>query len=475
MRIPFKLIPPKIVTYYSIHKMVYNGCVYCEITGGMYGLKQAGRLASDHLILHLEPYGYFPCTITPGLWRHKTRSTVFTLVVDDFGIKYVCDNDLDHLINALQHKYTISIDKTGAKYCGLDLNWAYNNGTVDISMPGYIERALARFEHRKPQHQQHSPHPYTQPEFGTKVQFAPLPDNSKILPKKDITKIQEILGTLLYYARAVDSTLLVAISALSSEQTKSTEATMQKITHLLNYCATHPEATVRFHRSDMILHVESDASYLSESKARSRAAGYFYLSCAPNHPSKASSPADAAPPINGAITVLCNIMREVLSSASEAELAALYYNARESVSIRHALEEMGHPQPATAIVTDNSTAAGIINDTVRQRRSKAIDMRFYWLRDRSRQNQFTIYWKKGSLNRADYFSKHHPGKHHSDMRPTYLHTEDTSPSSLDCIADLAYCDIALHAFSDVSDDTDMFTAYLAVSDLLHLLNSSSNL
>ena len=102
------------------------------------------------------------------------------------------------------------------------------------------------------------------------------------------------------------------------------------------------------------------------------------------------------PPNNGAINVFCQIMREVLSSAAEAELGALYHNGKEACPIRITLEELGHPQPPTPIHTDNSTASGIANDTVKQKRSKAIDMHFYWIRDRVRQGQFQIFWETGN-------------------------------------------------------------------------------
>ena len=92
---------------------------------------------------------------------------------------------------------------------------------------------------------------------------------------KETLRLQEILGTLLYYARALDSTLLTAISELGTEQSRGTAATMVKVTQLLNYCATNPEATIRYTASDMVLHIDSDASYLSVTKARSRAAGFF--------------------------------------------------------------------------------------------------------------------------------------------------------------------------------------------------------
>jgi hypothetical protein len=69
------------------------------------------------------------------------------------------------------------------------------------------------------------------------------------------------------------------------------------------------------------------------------------------------------------------------------------------------------------MVTDNSTASGIANNSVKQKRSKAMDMRFYWIRDRVRQCQFIIYWRRGITNRADYFTKHHSDKHHHVTRP----------------------------------------------------------
>ena len=82
---------------------------------------------------------------------------------------------------------------------------------------------------------------------------------------------------------------------------------------------------------------------------------------------------------------------------------------------------MGHPQPATPIQVDNSTACGIANNNIQLWRSRAIDMRFYWVRDRVEQDQFHVYWKPGRTNLADYVTKHHTAAHHQTMRPIYLH------------------------------------------------------
>ena len=81
---------------------------------------------------------------------------------------------------------------------------------------------------------------------------------------------------------------------------------------------------------------------------------------------------------------------------------------------------MGHPQPPTPVATDNSTALGIVTSSIKQRRSKAMDMRFHWVQDRVKQNQFLIYWAPGNTNLADYFSKHHPPHHHRNMRKQFL-------------------------------------------------------
>jgi hypothetical protein len=436
MRIPLHMIPPEIMIAYDLEKLVHKGAVYVRIDKGMYGLPQAGKLANDQLQKFLAVDGYEPMPVTPGLWRHKTRDIQFCLVVDDFGIKYTDKADADHLFAALRKHYVVSEDWTGNRYCGLTLDWDYKARTCKISMPGYVARALARFTHATPPTPEDSPHAWEKPVYGKHPQYAPPPDSSAALNAKDVKHVQTVLGTFLYYARAVDSTMLAAIGTIAMSQADPTVSTLAAITHLLNYCATHPEATLLYRASDMVLHVESDASYLSCPKARSRAAGYHFLSDRPRDPTKAPDPSDPPPTANGAIDVLCQVMREVLSSAAEAELAALYHNGKQACPLRTTLEELGHPQPPTPIQTDNSTAAGIANDTVKQKRSKAIDMRFYWIRDRVRQGQFIVYWKKGSLNKADYFTKHHPASHHRDIRSVYLHSPtDPAKNYFDCLQD----------------------------------------
>ena len=134
----------------------------------------------------------------------------------------------------------------------------------------------------------------------------------------------------------------------------------------------------------MVLHIDSDASYLSLPHARSRVAGHCYLSNASPNP---SLPSPNSPKRNGAIYTLCKRLRNVLASATEAELAALFHNGQEAAVIRITLMEMGYRQPPTPIKTDNSTTNGITNKSVTPSKTRSMRMRFYWVRNRVTQKK----------------------------------------------------------------------------------------
>ena len=123
---------------------------------------------------------------------------------------------------------------------------------------------------------------------------------------------------------------------------------------------------------------------------------------------------------------VAQIIKAVMSSAAEAELGALYINSRAAILQRHLLKEMGHPQPPTPIQIDNLTALGVVTKTMQPKQTKAIDMRFHWLRCRTNQKQFRTYWQAGTTNNGDYVTKHHAPIHHVTMRSVYL----TAPTKL---------------------------------------------
>ena len=414
MRLPLKIIPEEIVEHYNLKAIAVDGWVYMEIQKGMYGLPQAGKIANDLLKERLDKHGYYPSKLTPGLWHHKTRPTKFTLIVDDFGAKITNNQDAAHLIATLRKYYEVSVDKEGKLYAGITLKWDYDNKEVELSMPKYITKARTKFNHPPPSKQYDAPSKYTAPTFGKDSNKLAETTPSKSLSKEETKTIQQTVGTLQYYGRGVDPTILHALNDIAATQTNATDKTAEAVLHLLNYLATHPDATIRYVASPMILHVHSDASYLTASKARSRAGGNYFL----------SGPDKENTTINGPIHSLAKIIKNVMASAAEAELGALYMNAQDTIPIRNTLEELGHPQPAagTPIRTDNSTANGIVHGSCKPQKTKSMDMRFHWLKDRRAQEQLDIYWAPGKVNTGDYYTKHHPTKYHRALRPYMLNT-----------------------------------------------------
>jgi hypothetical protein len=199
------------------------------------------------------------------------------------------------------------------------------------------------------------------------------------------------------------------MSSIASRQSKGTAMLEAEVKQFIDYCSTHPNAGVRFMASDMILCLHSYASYLSEPDKKSRAAGHFWLG------------SDKAEHLdNGAIVTLTKAIKHVMSSASEAETAALFYNCKAAAPLRVTLAEMGHSQPKTPVTTDNSTAQGLITKVMVPKAAKSYDMRFNFLKCRLAQKQFDFIWRRGKDNRADYHSKRHTVKHYIEKRPNFV-------------------------------------------------------
>jgi hypothetical protein len=172
MKMLLSRFPEEIVNKYNLNALAVDGWVYIEIQKGMYGLKQAGLLANQLLQTRLAPFGYYTARNTPGLWLHKTRTISFSLVVDDFAVKYVGKQHADHLRNTLLKTYELTNDWTATVYSGMTLKRDYKNRTCDISMPGYVSNVLIKFQHDTPKHPQHTPSRYVTPVYGAKTQYA---------------------------------------------------------------------------------------------------------------------------------------------------------------------------------------------------------------------------------------------------------------------------------------------------------------
>ena len=157
-----------------------------------------------------------------------------------------------------------------------------------------------------------------------------------------------------------------------------------KVTWFLQYTQTHPTS--------------------SEKQARSRAGGHFYLT---NHDVEIFN--------NGAVLTISTIIKHIMASSSEAEIAAMFYNSCKSIPIHITLEEIGYPQPPTNVTVNTSTVHGLTQGTMITKKSKAMDMRFHWLKWREEQGHIRYLWWRVKKNLAEYHTKHHPPQHYREM------------------------------------------------------------
>jgi hypothetical protein len=176
-------------------------------------------------------------------------------------------------------------------------------------MPGYITAMLHKYQHPPAKRPQYAPHAWAEPAYGQRIQYAPPPDESAAAPAADIARAQGIDGTLLYYARSVDPTLVMPLSTIAARLSTATATTMDAVRHLLDYCSTKPDADIRYYASDMQLKIHSDASYLSKPRAKSRIGGYFFLGN--------SKHAQCPSLYNGPLLCQSTVLKHVVSSVAE--------------------------------------------------------------------------------------------------------------------------------------------------------------
>ena len=271
LRIPKKLIPDECMEEFGFERYLVNGAALFEVSKGMYGLPQAGLLAKKRLEEHLATEGYFQDEFVPCLFTHVSNGVTFTLVVDDFGIKYTDKVAAQHLLDTLTKLYAITVDWTGSKYLGITLRFDEDQRGryVALSMPGYVAKQLLRFRPTESKNAA-SPSIYLPPIMGPQDTFV---DNSPHLSDVKIKWVQSVVGAFQFYARAIDPTMLTAVYDIASPGGPPTERLITMCERLMAYAAAYPENELRFYKSDMILEVQADASYLSRSKARSVVGG----------------------------------------------------------------------------------------------------------------------------------------------------------------------------------------------------------
>jgi hypothetical protein len=277
-------------------------------------------------------------------------------------------------------------------------------------MPGYIDAARQRF--------QANTSVMTENPFDDKAGCGD--EHSAPASEMQKKRIQQIIGVLLYYARAVDPTLLVRINKIASTISSATIDTVEAAERVLRYAISNPDASCTYHKSKMVLIVYSDASYLTELESRSRCGGFFFLG---------DDQEDWK--LNGPVMCNSRIIDVVVSSAAESEYAAAYMNAKEAASMRETLRALGYKQPATPIISDNSFICNLMSGEYKSKKIKAMDMRFEWLRERALTGQYIMKWNERALNIADYFTKDLSTDDYKRMRRFVMPDRNSRVTSLD--------------------------------------------
>ena len=422
MRMPANSIPDSVQEKYKLMQYInHKGNILFEINKTLWGLPQSGLLSRERLCTHLASHGYLECARTPGLFRHRERNIAFTLVVDDFLIKFKKTEDATHLVAALSEKYALKVNWEATKYLGYTIKHNKEKRILTLAMPTYIAKALERYCPNGPPPPQSSPAAYRDPVYGQKGPQMDSPsDPSDDIPlgPDNIKYIQQVTGTLLYYAIAQDATILPAVTFVASEQSKATQSVLDALNHLLGYVACHAKNQLVFRASHMKLHIQSDGSHLSRSGSRSVAGAFYYLGDT-NDPTL----------LNGPIDVVSSLIPVITASAAETEYASVFLAAQRGTSVRQTLIDLGYPQHSTIILCDNSCAVGLANNNVKAKRSKAIDMRFHWIQDRVKQGQFQVIWRAGQYNLADFFTKTLPVKEFRRLRHFFAQLPASHASS----------------------------------------------
>jgi len=286
-------------------------------------------------------------------------------------------------------------------------------------MPGYKTKALIQFKHPIPSKPQYQQYPHINPNYGAKTRHTAAEDTSPPLNKEGNRFIQEVCGTFLFYAQGVNGTILPALSALASQQATPTENTMKLTKLFLDHMASQEDAVLTYRANNMVLTIHINTLYLSKPKACSRAGGHMFMSANNNIPAN-----------NGAVLNILQIIQAIMSSAAEAKLRELFINTNMAVAILLTLEKLGHPQPQTPIQTDKKTANNLITNKIMPKALKSKEMQIHWLHCCDTQGQFRYYWRPGTQNLADYFTKHYPASHHKTSRPMYLTTGSQNTKKL---------------------------------------------
>jgi hypothetical protein len=214
-----------------LDEYITDKALFCSVHKTHYGLPQAGALSQQRL------------------------------VVDDFAVVWNDKNAMDHLIHTLTTLYQVKVNWLGTKYLGMDIDINRKRRRVTLTMPGYIDKLLRKVRPNGIKGASTPAH-YTPPNYAKAGQHTATVDLAPLASEDEKKLLQCVVGTLLYYSRAVDPTICTAVHELGPIQSKPTTKDMVKMDRLLGYVSRHCNIGVRYYASNMILQLMSDASYL---------------------------------------------------------------------------------------------------------------------------------------------------------------------------------------------------------------------
>jgi hypothetical protein len=409
--VPFKDIPESIIKQYNLKQTATNEKAYFRVMMTMYGHPVSGYLSNKHLFKTIEPEGYYEDAMVPCMLKHKTRSTIGAIVVDDIGLKVRSKDDVLHLVNAIEKVWKVKVNWQGNRYVGMDLNWDYNpdNPTLEISCDQIIPDALKRFYPNKILKGADTP--------GIEIKGWTLGTDNKVttveeeipVAMPEMTKfVQQYTGTLSHASRIVRHDLLPAVNDIASTQSAPNSKTMKQVERLSNYIARFPKASVIFKATDMITKAMYDSALRPHGKHKTGAIIYH------------SNKNDPPEKIGNITEVLCKLPRDVVASIAEGEYCSQFLTGQTAYWHRIINERMGYPQPPTILYGDNTTAIGIASDSIKVKKSKAMDKNLHWIKDRTRLGDFLPMYIPTELNSADYQTKNLAVKEHNRQVKNYV-------------------------------------------------------
>jgi len=411
MQISADIIGNELIDLYNMNDYVVDikgkRYIYFKVVKCLYGHPAAGRLSFVKLKEILENSDFYEHPFVECLFVHKTRNITFALIVDDMGIKYSREEDLQFLVDVITPHWKLKVDITGSRFLGMHLVWQYNRPVprVIIFNPTVVKNALSRFVSGTILRGNKTPSPYDKPVYGQKHPQMSVFDESDPAPPETVQFVQEVTGLFGHYSRVIDYTMAEAVTTIAQSQAAPTADTMKKVSHLLNYAASHPHNCIIYEGSDMVLTAHSDASHQSVKNSRSKAGGAFYL----------ANKGDPPTTNNGLIGVYSKIIPVVCAAASDAEYAALFQIAQLMYFYRIVCEACGYPQGPSPIYVDNDVARGIAERSVKVKRSKSIDKSFHYIRDRVELQDLVILRVDTEDNISDFFTKALPPVRHQHL------------------------------------------------------------